>query len=93
MQMTVSNFSEPSLWPPVNQFSALPIVLLFMFVVSGQSIKPLHGIGSNNRTVCTVVASLFAEKENYRWFNEIRSSVTHLLVHGSFGKEQYHHLE
>ena len=43
----------------MNQFSAFPIVLLL--VVSGQSIIPLHGIGSNNRTVCTVVASLFAE--------------------------------
>ena len=47
----------------VCQFSALPIVLLL--VVSGQSIKPLHGIGSNNRTVWTVVASLFAEIEDY----------------------------
>ena len=44
--------------------SAFPIVLLF--VVSGQSISPLHGIGSNNLTVCTVVESLFAENHRLK---------------------------
>ena len=44
--------------------SALPMVLLF--VVSGQSISPLHGIGSNNLTVCTVVELLFAENHRLK---------------------------
>ena len=61
-KMAFPEFSKPSMLKLINRFSVLPIVLLFWFVVSGHSIKPLHGIGSNNRTCCTVVASLFAER-------------------------------